>query len=389
MDKLPREIIINILSRLPIKPLVRCRCVCKFWLNLTHDSQLITMHLHQSFKNEDSLSLIFLSNILVAPNHFQTRLSFIDNNNSNNGDHYTFVDLNVTLPHFDNFEILGSCNGLLCLFDPLAKIPRYIFNPFSGEYATLPNPIRPSSSPPPRDVAIGFGHLLESNVYKVIELVYYSSAIFNGDSRPEAHVLTLGDCSWRNIGKAPFSFIRGSKASQAFVNGALHWLSDMPGFDCIVSFDVGEEQFGVVPHPEFESGQLNYRLGVLRGCLSAANYNYGEYAEMWVMNEYGVKSSWTKCFKVNCSEVGFNIGYVRPLGRWRSGEVWLLHGSSSLLCYDPRTKSLRKISIAGSPHAFQVVTHVGSLVSPQSLFGEGLHFGLFVGGDEGVHQLEF
>ncbi|CAL5391104.1 unnamed protein product [Camellia sinensis] len=377
MDKLPSEIIITILSTLPIKSLISCRCVCKSWLNLTHDSQLITTHLHRSSQNEDNLSIIFVSCILINPTHFRTRLSFIDNNYGGTNDNYTCVDLNLSIPNLNKFEVLGSCNGLLCLFDPLTKTLKYICNPCNGAYAPLPNPIRPSpsststststSSPLPLEVAVGFGYLPQSNVYKVIELVYYSSAIFSGDSRPEAHVLTLGDRSWRHIGNAPFSLIRGSKASQAFVNGALHWLSDSPGFDCIVSFDVGEEQFGVVPHPEFESGQLHYRLGVLRGCLSAANYSYAEYAEMWVMNEYGVKESWTRYFKVNCSEVGLRIGFVRPLCRRRSDEVLLLHGSSSLLCYDPITKRLKELSIATLPPALQVVTHVGSLVSPHSM----------------------
>ncbi|KAL7250133.1 hypothetical protein ACSBR1_012185 [Camellia fascicularis] len=63
------------------------RCVCKSWLNLTHDSQLITMHLHRSSENKDNLTLIFVNTIHVNLTLFQTRLSFLDNNGGTN-DHY-------------------------------------------------------------------------------------------------------------------------------------------------------------------------------------------------------------------------------------------------------------------------------------------------------------
>ncbi|XP_049374657.1 F-box protein At3g07870-like [Solanum verrucosum] len=312
MEKLSSETVIDILSRLPIKSLVKCR-------------------------------------------------------RSDGTDDYKCVNFNFPLPLLSNYEILGSCNGLLCLFDPIVKYLTHILNPCSGDFVFLPNPIRDLGDPV--NVVVGFGFLPKRNVYKVVEIVYYRREIVrddNDDLRSGVCVYTIGDDSWRCNSSSPYS-LRGRDLSGACVNEALHWVSsgyDGPKLvDQIVGFDLENEVFGVIPHPDFDSGRLNYTLGVLQGCLSATRRKCQDYVEIWVMKDYGVKESWTKRLKIVCSEVGLIIGAVQPLFFQRNGELMLQHGGT-LLCYNPLTKTLRELRISGMPRSFKAVVHVGSLVSP-------------------------
>lgn len=365
MDKFSSEIVIDILSRLPIKSLVRCRCVCKSWLHLTQELYLIDTHLSISSKNEIFYGLILRSSIPSHTTCWHSKLSFVQNDGT---DDYKCVNFNFSLPLLHTYEIIGSWNGLLCLFDPIVKYSTHILNPCTGEFGFLPNPIRNLGDRV--SVVVGFGFLPKRNVYKVVEIVYYRRAIVDDDNdgvRSSVYVYTFGDDSWRFIGSAPF---RGRYFSEACVNGALHWVSScydgLKLVDQIVAFDLQNEVFRVIPHPDFDSGRLNYTLGVLQGCLSATRHKFRDYVEIWVMKDYGVKESWTKCLKIVCSEVGLIIGAVQPLSFQRNGELMLQHGGT-LLCYNPLTKRLRELRISGMPRSFKAVIHVGSLVSPRKL----------------------
>lgn len=263
-----------------------------------------------------------------------------------------------------NYEIVGSCNGLLCLFDPIVKYLTHMLNPCSGDFVFLPKPIRDLGDAV--SVVVGFGFLPKRTVYKVVEIVYCRRGVVGDENdgwRSSVCVYTIGDDSWRCIGSSPYP-LRGRDLSGACVNGTLHWVSsgyDGPKLvDQIVGFDLENE----VPCPDFDSGRLNYTLGVLQGCLPATRHKCQDYVEIWVMKDYGVKESWTKCMKIVCNEVGLIIGAVQPLFFQRNGELMLQHGGT-LLCYSPLTKTLRKLRISGMPRSFKAVVHVGSLFHPE------------------------
>lgn len=55
MDSVPREVALDILSRLPITSLMQCRFVSRSLQNLTCDQNLINLHLSRTAKNNTCL----------------------------------------------------------------------------------------------------------------------------------------------------------------------------------------------------------------------------------------------------------------------------------------------------------------------------------------------
>ncbi|XP_059627463.1 F-box protein CPR1-like [Cornus florida] len=147
-----------------------------------------------------------------------------------------------------------------------------------------------------------------------------------------------------------------------FVRGALHWVvCGEPRSDkrnLIDAFDLGVEKYRLVPQPDYLVDK-DFLLcpGSLGGRL-CINCNYdGNYVDIWVMNEYGVKESWTKLFSV------VQFGYGRPLAYSRTGEKVLLNQDhSNLFWLDLKRKTVKKVRIPGSPTFFDDSICVGSLV---------------------------
>ncbi|KAK4710827.1 hypothetical protein R3W88_005340 [Solanum pinnatisectum] len=117
----PREIISNILSRLPVKTLLRFRCVSKQWRNLISKLDFIASH----FRHSSSLQF-FGSSILIGSRHHESNHHVV----SLYKPPKSVVHVDSPFPcFFPNMYIVGPCNGFICLF-----------NPPWGELITLWNP---------------------------------------------------------------------------------------------------------------------------------------------------------------------------------------------------------------------------------------------------------
>ncbi|XP_028801586.1 F-box protein At5g49610-like [Neltuma alba] len=99
---LPPEVIISILLRLPVKSLMRFRCVCKEWKNLFKTPSFVAEHLHHSTKQN---SLLFDCTIygctLSLLNHEMQVLEL---------QKPPFIDTSM-----GSYRIVYSNNGLLCV----------------------------------------------------------------------------------------------------------------------------------------------------------------------------------------------------------------------------------------------------------------------------------
>ncbi|KAK8569890.1 hypothetical protein V6N13_002602 [Hibiscus sabdariffa] len=294
-----------------------------------------------------------------------------------------YVPFQATMPEFD---VVGSCNGLLCLSDSLYNDALFVHNPFTMDYIELPE----SRQYPDQELVFGFGFHPKTKEYKVVKIVYYRNTSNYSYSRArrtvypqsDVQIFTLGTSSWRSLGKVSYQFVR--RPSEALVNGRLHWVSRPRRYHPtrrIISFDLADEQFREVPKPDCGGlTRCNFHLSVLQGCLAVAVYgNYGK-LEIWVMKCYNEKESWVKEFTIGaymhkCLKP--NLDRDRPLKIWKhngkvvrvlclleNGQVLLEYKNRVLVSYDPKKGKFRDLVFQGIPNWFQTVVHTGSLIWP-------------------------
>lgn len=368
LQDLPSQLIIEILSRLPMKTLFSCRCVCKLWQSLLLDPHLINLHLSRA-----PISLL-LKTFNEKRKLIEFHLLDLQGKKTDSCESRITIKKKSNLPNIE-FDYVNSCNGLLCLCEPGTEDPIYVCNPILGEYITLPKVKKDVSI-----VGAGFGFSLETKEYKVVRVFQ----IMGTDpikreihDHYEAEIYVLGTGSWRSLGKVPHT-INVLMSFNTFVNGALHWhVSEHDTPDFIRAFDFGSEQFRVVPEPslffdqwekEFVDSQAfidSMHLGVLLGCLSICDFTESDRVEIWVMNEYGIKESWTRNFVIE------NLPFERwhgadnydPIMILDSGEILMLFNWSSLITYDPKEEVFKYLSTYGVESWFEAFAHIPSCIS--------------------------
>ncbi|XP_028116806.1 F-box protein At3g07870-like [Camellia sinensis] len=323
IERLPLDLAIDILSRLPIASLIRLRFASRTFQILSNYPHLAELQYYRTSKNKPCL-------MFHSYDPIRNQLCFAELSDHNNQ-----IVRKLSTPFSDvllpEFNIIGSCNDLLCLSDNVNGDTMYICNPFTREFKELPRTIQFGE----QKVAFGFGfdHLEQ-------------------------------------------------RSSEALVNGRLHWLTlrhkcESRYARSIVSFDLGDEKFREVPRPGGQE-RCDYHLTVLRKCLSAAFCNY-EDLEIWVMREYDVKESWIKEFNIGTSSVPRvelkpelkqlyaiwrKISQVRPaqvLCLLKNGNVLVQHRGRVLVSYDPESGKFEKLTFQGMPELFQTIVHFGSL----------------------------
>lgn len=134
MESLPPEIILDIFSRLPITSLVQCKFVCRACCNLALDLRLANMHFSRAAENDPCLVFHSVHSEMIA-HPIQNQLSFVDIN-SHNSYQEKIKEFNIPFRSVMlEFDVVGSCNGFLCLSNSLFGNPHtvYIYTILSQE----------------------------------------------------------------------------------------------------------------------------------------------------------------------------------------------------------------------------------------------------------------
>ncbi|GJZ36357.1 F-box associated domain containing protein [Tanacetum coccineum] len=249
MEDLPTDVTVDILSRLPVKTIIHCKCVCKKWRILVSEANFVKLHLSRSHA-----SLLFHHFTIQELHNFgQGILKLVDIEDDVHHHHLYHdprmsFDLNrVSFPKsVEKFRKLpiGSIDGLVCLTESGNNSDNtYICNPITREYMMLPKHYFFSVFDE-MSIVCGFGVGLVTEKYKVIRtlLTHFLTNPNPKMSRPdllEAEVYTLGTGKWRSLGywlderKKPFN-------SGPYLNGHVHWIirdKDCPEKICTSDFD--------------------------------------------------------------------------------------------------------------------------------------------------------
>ncbi|KAM7493270.1 hypothetical protein LguiB_027879 [Lonicera macranthoides] len=325
---IPAPIVIDILSRTPIKTLFNCRLVCKNWASFTSTPEFAQLHLsrsptsclinpHLESLQSEGVHLVDL----VYPVSPSNKLVFVPKIN--------FPDVPIRL--------FNSCNGLVCLSQVISSnfgdaCNIYVCNPILREFIILPKPPHVTKF---LYHPCTFGFSRKTNQYKVVLSSYCIDSDPNSPNY-QTYIYTLGECSWRRIGNYPYC-IRNDNF-YAFLNGALHWIPWGLNGPFICYFDFASEQFGEVPEP------------------SENQVRYGK-------EEYGVKESWSKDIVITRRISNFDSYELIMING--NGKILMIFNKKSIIIYDLESKAFEsELQIfAGFRSEFEAIAHVPSLIS--------------------------
>ncbi|KAL5538660.1 hypothetical protein UlMin_045422 [Ulmus minor] len=330
MWKLPPEIISKILSRLPVKDVLRCRCVLKSWCYVIDSPYFLKIHLNHSKETNSNSGLLLQGK--------QNELHWLDLNTLKS---VVKLDLPIKFKDYE-YQVLGSSNGLLAL-----SASDYLFalwNPFTRRSINLPIPEthakRNACSKKYHNYNYGFGYDPISDDYKLVRIFGFRKDCKCSDGW--LMIYSLKSNSWTRVGDFPYSFFDCSDG--IIFDNALHWVvypkEASIAYQFILAFDLVNEEYRKVPipHTDNDNGRVFCLVGTLGSCLSVNYILRWQCTDVWVMKEYGVKESWTKLFSVsNCCSF-----FLRSFTYWKtSDKVLLNHINEKYILYDLKTKRFR------------------------------------------------
>ncbi|KAI8002255.1 F-box/kelch-repeat protein [Camellia lanceoleosa] len=357
MVKLPEEIMVDILSRLPITSLCRFRCVSKPWLSLISDPYFIKTHLNRNTTNEKHQHdrLILLS----EPCDFHS----VDLKSFEFRDHFEALHLKFSPNQSpsDCMEIWGSFDGLLLMLDDFFDC--FLLNPSTRQSRKLPKSSFSVNSEYCFD-SYGFGYDSSRDDYKVVRISHHDYDYEVDCADNIVSVYNLSTDSWRRIGDSPFDHSRDDPSPGILLDGALHWVTTSvvgSNTSCVIaSLDLADETFHSVPCPgSVDDSIVVQQLGVVGGCLCVFVPRHCGCDDVWVMKEYGVVDSWTK-FTINYA----NFTWLKPLSLSSTCEfLFEASGNKFVLC-NPLEKKSKELVVQGIPDYYDAETYMETLVSP-------------------------
>ncbi|KAK9011444.1 hypothetical protein V6N11_044295 [Hibiscus sabdariffa] len=284
METFPRDVVVNILSRLPVKYLVQLKCI---------------LFLHSA--------------------------SWIRGCEGSGVDHVKQLEYPAIMKNIPGFgklhkEIAGSCNGLMCVVFSNGCI--FLWNPTIREALEL-----------------------NSGDFDPEGYIFMALAMITPlmTTRSKAEILARKSGIWRKIEGLDFVLEKGP---EIFLHGALHWLetraSDAEEI-VIVAFDMAEEKFyELVQLPDSMGkkkhlGQMFLMISEDSLCLFCGGGGAPTtYIDAWRLNEYGFRSSWTRLFGENRCTIPDIVGWGNALYYTKSGKIVLDYMGINLMWYDPK-----------------------------------------------------
>ncbi|GAB2298405.1 hypothetical protein Dimus_032470 [Dionaea muscipula] len=415
------EVLVEILARLPVRSLLRFKCVCKTWFSLIGSEYFVDKHV-------SARSMMFkdynFENLLV--DYHQNP----DLNNDMRCLQFSAVDFDTSIVHW-KFKIVspspkysddddddygfvhpvcwfaGSCNGIVCLLvhdmvEIRLRQSLLLWNPATSEVKAL----QPKTKMPIR--VLGFGFDRKMNDYKVVcihgvfmaKVQHVSVYSSRSDSWKSLEVnCGLGyprhtiSFDWSHKYKSyPFVVISTTSSGGRMLN----WLGGHSPYTnlidpCsrrVISFDLSEEAVVMTPMPpetECKCGKNHQNCHLIHNvpdepCIVVCfpnplkEYDRRECVDnekiihIWTLNKYGDRGSWMKLRSLVMFDN--NYLYYGIFMLWKGGEEVLLgigqhKHELQLASYNPITRQLRLLGVRGRPN----IGYTESLVSINGRYG--------------------
>lgn len=289
----PPDLIPGVLSRLPVKSLLRFRCVSKSWRFLIESSDFVSLHL-DNYANQDRSRLIFLEP------KFRDRTIVARQTD-------TFKELMelepVFEPDFKSKNVRGYVNGLM-LISSDAEPKIRLLNISTRRWIRVLNHWFLDTD------KVRLGLAFVEGDHKVVGFVSRLDGRRNGRVLGySVDVYSVRYGFWKSIvvDDPPFVPALCHKHIDVFVNGAIHWIGYdrrlSPNLETtqtdirVIAFDVASEtlQYFEVPNePDFAEQGLKARAFLWGKSLALLMEPRVRDKSIWVMEDYGRVDSWIR-----------------------------------------------------------------------------------------------
>uniref|UniRef100_A0A0D9VKJ6 F-box domain-containing protein n=2 Tax=Leersia perrieri TaxID=77586 RepID=A0A0D9VKJ6_9ORYZ len=335
---IPEDVVMHkILVLLPVKVLMRFRCVCKSWcatISSRHFAEIDKCH------SQSSLYCIF-DDHNIPPGSSSINIQHL------NGESY------CSLKWLEDCFVINSSPDLIVLGH---KGGYKLLNPALQQCVNIP----PSSWQNETIHLSGFGFLANLGKYKML------SMLVGGANEDSCEVFTVGnDNLWRVATPPPFPV--SVSDHMPFIKEKLHMLAlDLKGEDSkLLAFDLLEENWLTMDLPLKPHGHLNevYEIRDLQGFVCFICCTPSNTIDVWMLMDHA-DSVWSKYLAIDAESFArilkgqfiiddmMHAGlYGFPIEPTKKGKIFLELDDGRWFCYDPRDQSI------------QVADHKGILTS--------------------------
>ncbi|KAK1377757.1 F-box domain-containing protein [Heracleum sosnowskyi] len=325
-DKLSEDLIYDILLRLPVKPLLRCKAVSKPWRCLISNPGFVDSHQARTGSGSGAESTLIIHNKSVSLLHLGPS---------------QLVD-DLQLPHCKSKYggdtiLVGSDRGIVCVavcksgwisFSE-ARYPTsiYLWNPATKHYKVIP-PHRCYDKY--EKVNVGFGFDPIDNDFKVVRVV--------GSPFP-SEVYSANLNAWRKIGPIPTD-IRPLYNFNVCINGLLCWTGD----EGILAFDLYKEVFTCVTKFPKESTfscitDFNNSIAVITGKGINGKINLWTLDDVECLRVGGVvEASWTLTLSIDTDVKGHSVHSY-----FNNGDMLLTSDDCKCFTYNSAKKETKEV----------------------------------------------
>lgn len=358
------------------------KSVCKKWKTLISNPSFIKIHLNQSLSSQNPYSYLLYFN--VSPlNCKYIFIPFPVNHLLENNSITLLKDPYFRLTNDkDCREVVGSCNGLVCLrgYTLADEDNRFMWlrfwNPATRTISDKLGFLHDSNCHW-LNWDFVFGYDNSTNTYKVVALDYEG---IDGQVR----VFSFGDNVWRSIQNLPVAAKRSSYMESRIYGGVhfsstVNWVTTVSNDNVnqvvIFSLDLGTETYTqFLPPPGYEKvAHVIPSVCVLTNSFCFYHDYEATDFVIWKMEEFGNEKSWSQILKFSYQNLGMNykfeLGRVRlklkPLHLSKNHDTVVLANNveDRLILYNWRTNGAKKTRIINEMRWFSMNNYVESLVS--------------------------
>ncbi|WVZ14046.1 hypothetical protein V8G54_011612 [Vigna mungo] len=325
------DLILEILSWLPVKSIMRFRCVSTTWNSLIFNPDFVKLHLKRSSRNSQ---IILLEKKIEDRQCFSAVLHSLPCLIQNPTPSSAHSILLCPKPYK---YLFGSCNGLFSLHFSLStyECEEHLvcfFNP-ATKICSLPSPsLRLNYGIGVQyDINFGFGYHDLRNSYKVVAMVLDWST-----QQTSVWVYCRGDVRWRHTIMTSPAFLT-IDSNGYFLNDTVNWLghSSKESKLQIFSYNLKNDTYGYLSVPEFVPTNSEFTsMGVLNGCLCVSFDQERTVFVVLALKDVGNERCWSRLVSVSYETLNISpyYDYLRSLCMW--GDLLLLTYSQLWDDYD-------------------------------------------------------